>query len=436
MDELTYQTGPEPEITINGLCDLRIAGWDLNDVQVSIDGDEDNVRARQDGPRLWLELLDDATVRVPYGARLQLSGVAGDLTVQDVRGPLRAERVEGDMSARQCGPLEIGRVAGALSVKSLAGPLLIAAVDGDLAVRDVQGPLRAARVAGDLAARAINGPAELSRVDGDASLREINGPLQAERVAGDLKLVDIAGPINVQQVAGDADLNTAFAGPVRVVAAGDIACELAPGTDARFALHAAGGVRWLVPGAPAGRGRERELSLTLGSGSQPVELRADGRVIVRAAEGEWPAVETADFEAETETLGEDLARRIESEVEQKLRQLDDRLSQLDVHLGRHHEDLTRKVREKARQQGERARQRAERAAARAERRAAGRHAGRGALSWLPQPPVPPTSPMPPMPPRPPSEPVRDDERLAILRMVAEKKITPAEAEALLSALEG
>jgi hypothetical protein len=40
------------------------------------------------------------------------------------------------------------------------------------------------------------------------------------------------------------------------------------------------------------------------------------------------------------------------------------------------------------------------------------------------------------PPRPPSEPVSDEERLSILRMLQEKKITREEAEKLLAALEG
>ena len=40
------------------------------------------------------------------------------------------------------------------------------------------------------------------------------------------------------------------------------------------------------------------------------------------------------------------------------------------------------------------------------------------------------------PPVPPSEPVSDEERMAILKMLQEKKITAEEAEQLLSALEG
>jgi hypothetical protein len=42
----------------------------------------------------------------------------------------------------------------------------------------------------------------------------------------------------------------------------------------------------------------------------------------------------------------------------------------------------------------------------------------------------------PKPPPPPSEPVADEERMAILKMLQEKKITSEQAEQLLRALEG
>jgi len=47
-----------------------------------------------------------------------------------------------------------------------------------------------------------------------------------------------------------------------------------------------------------------------------------------------------------------------------------------------------------------------------------------------------TPPVPPMPPRPPAEPVTDEERLTILKMLQEKKISLQDAEKLLAALDG
>jgi len=85
----------------------------------------------------------------------------------------------------------------------------------------------------------------------------------------------------------------------------------------------------------------------------------------------------------------------------------------------------------------RATKRAEEAVRRAERTAE-RHARRGRVgleigrwNWDLK-----GAPKPPTPPVPPTEPVSDDERMSILKMLAEKKITAEQAEQLLSALEG
>ena len=82
-----------------------------------------------------------------------------------------------------------------------------------------------------------------------------------------------------------------------------------------------------------------------------------------------------------------------------------------------------------REMGERISQRAQEAARRAEHKAqrvaSRRHAK---MKW--------TWDFDNMPKAPKREPVSEEERMAILRMLAEKKITSEEAEQLLSALEG
>jgi hypothetical protein len=425
MDDITIQAGSEPAVTITAMGDLQIVAWDLPEIQVAVDEPRDEVRQRQDGQHVWLELLADATLRLPYASQVQVARVSGDLRVQDLTGPLHIAAAAGDVAVRHCGPLEIGQVSGDLSVKGVAGPATIAGVQGDVLLRDVAGPVRVARVSGDLNARALAGPCEVETAGGDCALRGVSGSAHVARVSGDLSLTEVLGPVNADRVDGDVDLDLVPGQPVRVAASGDVSCEIAPGTGAAFRVRG-DSVRCLVPGVSVPRGGG-EQSFTIGDGSAPIELRAGGRVVVRPRDGEWPGVDQ-DFDEEMEAMGEDLARRIESEVEQKLRQVDERLSVLDLRLGKT-DEIERKIRERVRQQGERARQRAERAAARA-----GRHAGSGHsfFGWMPggRPPA------PPAPPAPPSAPVREEERLAILRMVAEKKITPAQAEALLAALEG
>ena len=128
------------------------------------------------------------------------------------------------------------------------------------------------------------------------------------------------------------------------------------------------------------------------------------------------------------------------------------------HLGSLGERIADRARKAAERAGEKARRRADKEAARAQRiieKEAERAARRGAnwsWSWA-SPPTPGAPPAPsapgavPMPPRRPvsaeapeavqlHEPVGDEERMIILRMVEQKKITIEQAEQLLRALDG
>jgi len=87
---------------------------------------------------------------------------------------------------------------------------------------------------------------------------------------------------------------------------------------------------------------------------------------------------------------------------------------------------------------------AERRAAEAERRAAEMDARqhKREQGWGFTPPYPPAPPRPPVPPIPPKAPkakgnnVNDEERLMVLRMVSEGKLSVEQAEQLLAALNG
>jgi len=104
----------------------------------------------------------------------------------------------------------------------------------------------------------------------------------------------------------------------------------------------------------------------------------------------------------------------------------------------------------ARRRAEKEAERAQRIAEAAQRRAEAInrkvHDESGRRGWPfrgdprqpPQPPQPPRPPVPPRPftpPPPPADPVSDEERMMILRMVEQGKISVADAEKLLAALE-
>jgi hypothetical protein len=187
---------------------------------------------------------------------------------------------------------------------------------------------------------------------------------------------------------------------VSVFAEGDILLHMSARVNAALTLSAgdADDIRVEMPGVPK-RDGSNPRSVVLGSGGAAINLEAEGDVMVTSRESEWASAAEFDFGGNW-PLPDDFSERINRRVQEA--------------TGR------------AQRQAEAAMRRAEDNMRRAEsdmRRMRGR---RFSFNWSGGRP----------PSAPPVEPVSDEERMTILKMLQDKKISAEEAEKLLSALEG
>jgi hypothetical protein len=444
MDQLVLEIDPETEIYVTAAGDLRLSGWDHNQFFAETD-DEHTLRLDKSQTPLTLKADSDVTVRVPRGARVFVTSTGGDAQVKGIEGPLQVHNVGGDLRLRQTGDTEIKNVGGDVSAKKINGFLRIGNVGGDLLAHRVQG---------DLAARSVGG---------DLFLREVDGSVEAQ-AGGDVSLNVDFRPGQVYQVQTDSDLT----------------CRANPDADALFDVTAGGDLTVALPGAQVD-GDSRHKLVRLGAGDPAVMLKAGGDLSLSSAASGGESFDDfgerfgEDFGVMADEFAAQIETTIESQIESQLadfeRQLNEKLAGLDtgtVHLKA--EELAAKARrvaerqaeqakrrlerqsESARRQAETAQRRAEQQAERARRQAeaAQRRAeafarrSRSGSTWTlgfttgaaPRPPVPPTPPTPPAPPMPPAAPVSDEERMTILRMVEQGKISVEDAEKLLAALEG
>jgi hypothetical protein len=347
------------------------------------------------------------------------------LKVEGVNGPIAVE----------------GRVAGDLAVASVNGPLAVAAVQGDANVVECD-VVQFESVAGDLSVKDLRGEIHVHRVGGDSKISSCAGPVNLEAVGGDLTARDLRGGITAPAVGGRARLNTIFApGQTYLVDAGGSATVLIEGDpstlSATFELRRHDGADVVVafpledpvvePGYIRGR---------VGAGEATVRVTSRGSLRIGRSGQESQGFE-GFFEGIFDDLGESLrgafsgfgwsgpggwaeehAERFASRAEQRAQEAAQRVA----------EDAERR----ARRVSERAQRQAERAA---------RHFGHsfGGWRWSGQPfqpgPFWPSSPTPPSRPAPSPRPrATEEERLAILNMLAAGTINAEEAARLLEAL--
>jgi hypothetical protein len=421
MDKQFVATSASPHILLEVSGNLQLKGQDSSEVKVKSDNPEDITLEAHD-EQVTIHSKGDCVVRVPRLATIQVQAVHGDATIKALEGELTIEKVDGNLAMRNLGETRINRINGDLSAKNVDGNLIIDSISGDVSARGVQGDF------------AITG-----RLNGNLNLSDVGGSAKAS-AEGNMML----------------NLDPAPAHQFEFTARGNLFCRLPEDASVEISVPKASQVRVDLPGIHASASVQTPYALTLGEGDAKLSLSADGNVVLDTHAPNW---ELEDFDidigADVSEAADAISQQINQQVDAQVRMIEDQLnaqlSDLSMRLSaaKLTEDQARRIEERARQASERAASRAQEKMRRAQekmeqkmtavqrkmemrtrerdRERVYRHEHRHWSMNIPNPPLPPT---------PPGEPVSDDERLMILRMLQEKKITTEEAEQLLSALEG
>jgi DUF4097 and DUF4098 domain-containing protein YvlB len=452
-NDSNLETGPQPNVRIGEVHgNLLVRGW--GDPRIWARAPGDQLHVQRSDEQVTVHCTSDLQIYLPLDSTLTVGDAHGDTQVVEVRGESTIANCQGNLVLSQVGATTVENASGDLSAKNIGGDLAVINVAGNASILQVQGNLRLVNCAGDLSAKSIFGQVESDNVAGNCSLNEVQGNARLVHCAGDLRVRGLAGNL-AAEAAGNAMLKLAFpsGGRCAVTAGGDIACKVPPQLDAHVRLVSHGDDIRIRRLPVAENRRQGETEFTLGSGDGELTLEAGGSILLSGKledSAEWqfgPFNVEIDPELQQEMVErtsvwiQQVTEQVERQMEGIAAQLDARLSQLGTS-----DEIAARVQQKVQQamrraeekiaaavrQAEERAQRADRDAARHERRA------RVYTYQYQTPPVPPIPPMPPVPPRaakPQSAPVSDEERMLILRMVEQGKISVEQAEKLLAALE-
>jgi hypothetical protein len=420
MKQQTISVGPAPEVTVQSVPgDLRVAGWERSEIMAKTDGDALDIRV--DADRVLVSCDENLILYLPRQASLHIENVTGDASLQALSGAVDLGPVAGDLSLNNIGAATFETVAGDASLRSVGG-------------------LSADQISGDFALRGGRGDCVIDNIGGDASFRDIEGAVTIENVGSDLFLRNARGGV-VATTGADATLYLEpLAGTEYHITAGDdLLLRLKPTADVELHLATTSGSPESIHVDFPGIKLEEESptqTITLGSGAAKMFLTAGDELIVTSQAEKWDSAadfgigmgDTSEWEfpgippipliPPIPPLPPDLSERINRRVQAAMERAQARTEAASRHA---------EVKVAA------AMRRAEAKARAAEARARRPH-GRGfegrvviggseVFRFSGQKPV------------ERGEPVSDEERLTILKMLQEKKISLDEAEKLLAALE-
>jgi hypothetical protein len=441
-----------PRISLRSQGDLEVTGWGRQEIQYEIDHD-DRIEESREKDGFSLVCRGDCILYLPENSILEIDRVHGDAMVHRIKGTVTLRSVDGDLEVEDVGLCTLGGVAGDgsihhvqgglvfrhvsgdLDIEAIAGDVVGETVDGDCSISDVEGTVVINRVNGDIVlentgsatAHQINGDFDFKAIDGDLKVRSVNGDVSGERLAGgftadtvrgDLSLLNLEGAFQAH-VGGDAQisLSVPLSEESTIHAGNDI--SLAYPGDGNATLEIGSGDGRIVLDTPGHKELIRSTThrVVLGSGAARVTLRAGGQV--RVTSQSWEA--RREVRPSIENLGEEIF----NQVSQEPGKINIQVPEVKVHEERI-KASSRKIEDRLAEARRKLEQRS--------RQIAARFGGR--VPW------PQTSEEKPVPspdldaePAQKVEPVTEDERLIILRMVQEKKITIDEAEQLLATLD-
>ena len=413
MKQQTVPISPNTSILVKVVHgDLCVAGWDRSEVMVKTDGNRLDLDSSIEP--LSISCDEDVILYLPRLARLQVENITGDASLQALSGPVT-----------------LGPVAGDLTLKDL-GPITLGTVSGDASLRNI-GSLSAENVSGDFSLRGGHGVCAVAFIGGDASIRDIDGLVTVDQVGSDLYMRNVHGAIDVRAGADVALFLEPLAGQTYDITAGDdLILRLAP--EANVKLHLTAGspnsIHVDFPGVELPedcRGCEVTIGKESDNMAEMILIAGDDLLVTSQADS-WESA--ADFGVgmhdgrEWNTppfeLPDDFSERINRRVKTAMERAQSHLEAASRRAEAHGHRASIKIEAAMR----RAEAKARAAEVRARRGQGNVHTGRWNWDLTPRGPVEAAAP------------VSDDERLAILKMLQEKKISVEEAEKLLAALEG
>ncbi len=389
-----------PVIHIKAYGGVQIEGVDRAEVQCEINAPQLATLVEEDG-HVYVTVNAACNLKVPMSSSIEIEKGMGSIKITHIKNKIQIEKALGNLVLMDVGEAAIEKVGGNFAVRNASGSVTVEKVGGNLVVENVES-FRCEKIGGSCYARDVHG---------DFSLQKAGGGLRAQEIEGDTILPRVGGSFVAKGLTVGEDIRAG--GDIRLKdfdfnldnisfkAGGDIQLEIAedfPGSAFEF-RSGAEQIRVQVNEDDLKIGDDY-FSYTLGDGDRNLEAASGGAITLNElGDGEEDIVGDLSeyFSHEESTFSEMIQERVKSATrlaESKIKAAEIRLEKMQERVEKHrgfNVDFDFGDEDK--------------------------------------------QPVPPMKRKVGKKGASDEERLMILKMLQEKKITVDEAETLFKALE-
>lgn len=219
---------------------------------------------------LFKNVSIDYRIEVPHDSDIDASVASGGITVDSVRGPVKASSASGYVHVYQVErDTQLSAASGSIEASGIGGILRVSSASGDIVLTDVKGDLKVSAASGSIRVR---NPGD--RVDASSA----SGSIEVTGAQSDLKIHAISGSVNV---GGDPSANRYW--ELKSVS-GSIDIHVPPNASFLFTAETTSGdIRTNIPVVLEEQGKH-SMRAHVGSSSGRVEVHTvSGGVDVRGS---------------------------------------------------------------------------------------------------------------------------------------------------------
>jgi Toastrack DUF4097 len=179
----------------------------------------------------------DFTITVPTDCNVSIRNSSGNIEVMGIRGRLDLSGMAGDMAIQD--------ILGNVDISTSSGEIKIKNIDGNVTVKGSSISVTMTSVNGNVDIRNGSGNVVGEYVIGDVVVSQENGTVDLTRLEGDIRVTSATGRVRVEQEFGALDVSTE-SGDI------DVTTELNSPKD-YFVETVSGSIRFMVPEASGGK---------------------------------------------------------------------------------------------------------------------------------------------------------------------------------------
>lgn len=419
----------KPIVHIKAYGGLQITGIDSNVVTCEADSPE-LVTLVAEEDHVYVTANASCQLTLPISSSIEIEKGMGSIEIEQNQNLITIEKVLGNLILQHINIAKVGKVGGNFSVRHASDMISVAKVGGELVVDSV-GSFDGEKIGGECYCKDIQGDFKLGKAGGGAKSENVAGKLLLGKLGGSL----VAQNVNIAEdisVGGDIQIKmfSISGSDISLKAGGDVQVSLDKWHEGKdLSLNAGGDVDLRLDEGFEG------ASFSLSSGAEDIRINfKDQNLVINEGHYEY-RVGSSDRRVNVAAGGDIVVSgltNVEFKVNEVIGDLSDYFDYQESPFSELIQDRVRYATRKADAKIKAAQIRLDQMQEQVEK-FRGFEIGLGGEENRPE-----AAPKPPIPPvsrKPGKKGATDEERLMILKMLQEKKITVDEAETLFQALE-